>query len=135
MDKISDCEIHNESILVVRNNYVQMFVVSIVLKEIDLKVIDLNVDQTVVIKSVKERISKEVRMSADRIRLFLDNQEIDSEKTFTDLGIYSNCTLYMKYSLIKGFRDGAKVRLRDNRYEEIERISKNQDVLVVKPEK
>ena len=103
------------------------------MKETDLSVMKANVDQTFSIKLIKEKISKEVRMSADYIRLFLDNQEIDSEKTFTDLGIFSDCTLYMKYSQIKGFREGTKVRLRDNRYEEIEKISKHQDVLVIKP--
>lgn len=96
-----------------------MFVANIILKETDLNVIDINVDQTVDIKWVKEKISKEVRIRADSIRLFLDNQEIDSDKTFTDLGIYSDCTLYMKYSQIKGFRDGTKLRLRDNSYLEI----------------
>lgn len=110
-----------------------MFSVSIVLRETNLSVITLNVDQTVSIKDVKEKISKEIRISADNLRLFLDNQEIDSEKTFTDLGIFSDCTLYMKYSQTKGFREGTKVRLRDNRYEVIERISKHQDVLVVTP--
>lgn len=109
----------------VRNNYVQMFVVCIILKDIDLRVIEVNVDQTVAVRWVKEKISKEVRLGVDSIRLFLDNQEMDSEKTFTDLGIYSDCTLYMKYSLVKGFRNGTKVRLRDNRYEEIEKITKN----------
>lgn len=103
----------------VRNNYLQMFVVSIILKEIDLRVIEVNVDQTVEVRWVKEKISEKIRLGVNSIRLFLDNQEMDSEKTFTDLGIYSDCTLYMKYSQVKGFRNGTKVRLRDNIYEDI----------------
>ena len=112
-DFIADWDVLNGSIIRVRRRELVPIKITVKLLEVNWPILEFHADQTIQGYQIKTAIHKKYALKISFMNIFHAQAKINDEKSLADLGIYTHCTIILKYCETKGLESSSMITLRD----------------------